>query len=82
MVRQAHHDVAATATTSFESQLEKLETIVRKLENGDLTLEQSLKAFEEGIGLARKCEKMLKETKGKVEKLVQNESNEWKEETL
>lgn len=52
----------------------KLEGIVRKLENGDLTLEESLKAFEEGVGLARLCEEQLQEAKGKIEKLVRNES--------
>ncbi|OGQ04522.1 MAG: exodeoxyribonuclease VII small subunit [Deltaproteobacteria bacterium RIFCSPLOWO2_01_44_7] len=57
----------------FETAVEKLESIVRKLENGDLTLEESLKAFEEGIGLARSCEKILKEAKGKVEQLIKKE---------
>lgn len=69
-------------TPSFESNLEKLEAIVKKLEGGDLTLEQSLKAFEEGVGLARKCEAMLKAAKGKVEKLVKTESGQWKTEEL
>lgn len=58
----------------FETAVEKLEQIVRKLEGGDLTLEESLKAFEEGIGLTRMCEKLLQEAKGKVEKLVKKES--------
>ena len=61
----------------FETAVEKLEGIVRKLENGDLTLEESLKAFEEGIGLARTCEKLLKEAKGKVEVLVKKEGGKW-----
>lgn len=58
-------------TPKFEVAVEKLEGIVRKLESGDLTLDESLKAFEEGIGLARTCENLLQEAKGKVEKLVQ-----------
>ena len=58
----------------FETAVEKLEQIVRKLEGGNLTLEESLKAFEEGIGLTRTCEKLLQEAKGKVEKLVKKES--------
>ena len=61
-------------TVKFETAVEKLEQIVRKLEGGDLTLEESLKAFEEGIGLSRICEKLLQEAKGKVEKLVKKES--------
>lgn len=58
----------------FETAVEKLEQIVRKLEGGELTLDESLKIFEEGIGLARSCEKLLQEAKGKVEKLVKKES--------
>lgn len=63
----------------FEAALAKLEEIVRKLENGNLTLEESLKSFEEGIKLARVCEKMLQEAKGKVEQLIQKESGKWEE---
>lgn len=61
-------------TVKFEAALENLEKIVRKLESGDLTLDDSLKAFEEGIALTRTCEKLLQEAKGKVEKLVKKES--------
>ncbi len=61
-------------TVKFEAALESLEKIVRKLESGDLTLDDSLKAFEEGIALTRTCEKLLQEAKGKVEKLVKKES--------
>ena len=64
-------------TVKFETAVQKLEAIVRKLEEGDLTLEESLKAFEEGIGLARTCEKLLKEAKGKVEVLVKKEGGKW-----
>lgn len=66
----------------FETALEKLEQIVRKLESGDLTLDESLTAFEEGIGLARTCEKLLQEAKGKVEKLVQKEGGKFVTEPL
>ncbi len=61
----------------FETAVQKLETLVRKLENGDLTLEESLKAFEEGISLTRACEKLLQEAKGKVEQLVKKEGGKW-----
>ena len=66
----------------FESAVEKLETIVRKLESGDLNLEESLKSFEEGIGLARVCEKLLQEAKGKVEQLIKKESGKWEKESF
>jgi len=70
--RQAQGRLSQRMATpiKFETTVEKLEGIVRKLENGDLTLEESLKAFEEGIGLARSCEKMLQAAKGKVEQLI------------
>ena len=67
-----------TTPLKFETAVEKLETLVRKLESGDLTLEESLKSFEEGIGLARVCEKLLNEAKGKVEQLIKKEEGEWK----
>jgi len=62
----------------FEAALEKLEAVVRKLEGGELTLEDSLKAFEEGIALTRQCEKTLQAAKGKVEKLLQTQTGDFK----
>jgi exodeoxyribonuclease VII small subunit len=55
---------------NFEDSLRKLETIVTQLEDGDLPLEQSLKLFEEGVGLAAICKKQLDEAEGKVEMLI------------
>lgn len=57
----------------FEKSLEQLEATVRKLEGGALTLDDSLKAFEEGIVWSRKCEAALTAAQGKVEKLIQKE---------
>ena len=54
----------------FESSLKKLEKIVSELEGGDLPLEKSIKAFEEGIKLTRHCQKMLNEAELKIKKLV------------
>ena len=45
------------AGRKFEEALERLEAIVKKLESGDLTLEESLKSFEEGTKLANFCNK-------------------------
>ncbi|MDX1386370.1 MAG: exodeoxyribonuclease VII small subunit [bacterium] len=60
------------APDSFEKSLEKLESIVEKLEEPDLSLDKSLKLFEDGIKQARHCEKKLTEAEGKVEKLIQD----------
>ena len=60
----------AEKSKDFESSLEKLEKIVSELEEGDLPLEKSIKAFEEGIKLTRHCQKLLTEAELKIEKLV------------
>jgi exodeoxyribonuclease VII small subunit len=54
----------------FERSLTELETIVEKLEQGDLTLDESLKQFERGVQLARTCQSALKEAEQKVEILL------------
>jgi exodeoxyribonuclease VII small subunit len=64
---------------SFELALSKLEEIVRHLEKGDLTLDDSLKAFEDGIKWSRMCEQKLNEAKGKVEMLVKDANGQMKE---
>jgi len=61
------------AVKKFEVSLEKLEDIVKKLEEGDLALDESLKLFEEGIKLSRLCTKQLEEAERKVEILLQSE---------
>ena len=43
-------------TLNFEASLKKLEQIVGKLEDGDISLEDSVKSFEEGIGLVKECQ--------------------------
>lgn len=67
---------------TFETALGKLEEIVRHLERGDLSLDDSLKAFEEGIKWSRTCEDRLSEAKKKVEMLVKSSGGELKETTF
>jgi len=57
---------------TFETALKNLEEIVLKMEEGDLSLDQSLQKFEEGIELVRFCEKSLQEADGRVEKLMKD----------
>ena len=59
------------AKLSFESALEKLEKIVEVLESGGLSLEQSLKKFEEGMKLSRYCTKELEETEKKISLILE-----------
>jgi exodeoxyribonuclease VII small subunit len=61
-------------TIPFEKTLSELEAIVQQLEKGDLSLEQSLKQFEKGIGLARQCQDTLTRAEQKVTLLSDNQS--------
>lgn len=55
---------------NFEKSINELETIVETMESEALSLEESLKLFEKGIGLTRDCQKALQEAEQKVEKLM------------
>jgi exodeoxyribonuclease VII small subunit len=59
------------AKKTFESALEKLEKITEELEDGELSLENSLKKFDEGIQLASFCTEQLSQAKAKVEMLLE-----------
>lgn len=63
---------------SFEESLKKLETIVDQLEKGDLSLEDSIKLFEEGVGLSAACKKELDEAEGKVQILMKQRDGSFK----
>lgn len=54
----------------FEESLGSLEKIVAQLESGDLPLERALEIFEDGVGLARRCQAQLEEAERKVEVLL------------
>lgn len=66
----------------FEDALGKLEKIVSKLEGGDLSLEESLKLFEEGIRLSHFCNQKLDEAEKRVEILVKDKNGRWKAEAF
>jgi exodeoxyribonuclease VII small subunit len=55
---------------TFEESLKKLESIVERMEKGELGLEESLKLFEEGVNLSTACKKELDEAEGKVQILI------------
>lgn len=58
-------------TTLFEDSLAELEQLVSQLEQGDISLEESLKSFERGVTLTRTCQKALQEAEQKVQILVE-----------
>lgn len=55
---------------TFENAMKRLEEIVSELEKGDLTLEESIKVYEEGIELNKFCSAKLEETEKKIKQLV------------
>lgn len=68
------------AEPKFEKDLEKLEQIVASLEEGGLPLDDSLKKFEEGVKLAKRCEKALSSAEKKIEILTKNAQGDLKAE--
>lgn len=68
------------AKESFEKDLKRLEEIVAKLEEGETTLDESMKLFEEGIKLSRLCSEKLDKAEKKVEILIRDEKGEVKTE--
>ncbi len=54
----------------FETELAELETLVETLEQGDISLEESLKLFERGVTLTRSCQKALQDAEQKVQILL------------
>lgn len=61
-----------TKPKHFEQSITELETIVARLERGDLDLEDALQQFEQGIHLARTCQTALRQAEQKIEKLSVN----------
>lgn len=55
---------------AFEEAMERLETIVTKLERGDLPLDKSLEAFEEGASYVKLCQKKLASAEMRIEKIM------------
>jgi exodeoxyribonuclease VII small subunit len=66
----------------FEKALEDLEKIVEAMESGELTLDQALKKYEEGVGLVRACQSKLTETEKKIEILTKSLDGSLKKEAF
>ncbi len=65
------------AEVKFEEALKKLEKIVEDLEKGDLSLDEALKKYQEGIELSRSCSSRLENAKKKIDVLVKNKKGEF-----
>ncbi|MFM9330323.1 exodeoxyribonuclease VII small subunit [Paenibacillus mesotrionivorans] len=62
---------AGESELSFEAAMERLETIVGRLENGDVPLEQAIELFQQGMKLSHLCGKKLEQVERKIEILVE-----------
>ena len=60
-----------TTTKTFENSVKELDAIVSKMESGELSLDESLKLFEQGVKLTRACQKTLADAEAKIEKLME-----------
>jgi exodeoxyribonuclease VII small subunit len=67
---------------SFEVALKRLEEVLDSLEHGDLNLEESVKAFEEGVALVRLCHGRLDEVERRVELLLKDEAGRFMTKTF
>ena len=63
--------VGAEENLTFEQGFEKLQIVVKQLESGELSLEDSLKAFEQGVRLTRLCQSRLSVAEQRIEVLTQ-----------
>jgi len=68
------------AADKFETSLKKLEDLVKRLESGDLSLDDALKAFEEGVKHAAICSAKLNEAEKKVELLLKQKDGSFRTE--
>jgi exodeoxyribonuclease VII small subunit len=59
---------------NFEEQLTQLETVVERLERGDLSLDESVRLFEDGMKLTSACKKELEQAEGRIQVLVEGKA--------
>ncbi len=70
------------AEKKFEEALNRLEEIVSKLEDGDITLDESIKVFKEGVELAKFCKEKLNSAEKQLKKLVKDEDGNFQLELI
>jgi exodeoxyribonuclease VII small subunit len=68
--------VKKTDEPTFEQALQQLESVVQRLEKGELPLEESLRLYEDGIRLSRLCHGKLEEAEGRIEMLLKDARGE------
>lgn len=70
------------SSSQFEESLEKLQSIVENLEKGEMSLQESLKAFEQGIQLSASCEKTLDAAEQRIEHILSDEPEHSRNQSL
>ena len=63
-------NIESTESYNFDSGLDELKSLVEKMESGGLGLQDSLKLFEQGVGISRRLFEILSQSEGKVEELL------------
>ena len=76
MTKKKSEEQSNDAEVDFESALKELETLVSRMESGELSLDASLKAFERGIELTRKCQSSLEAAELRVQTLTKDKELE------
>jgi exodeoxyribonuclease VII small subunit len=76
MAKEPKNQAADVAELPFEKALAELETIVQRLEKGDVALEESIQIYERGEALKRRCEALLREAEARVEKITRDANGE------
>lgn len=61
---------------TYEQQLQQLETLIKQLENGDLSLDQTLAAYEQGVALIRACQQQLEQAEQRIQLLAHGANGE------
>jgi exodeoxyribonuclease VII small subunit len=69
-------DLPLAESASFETSMLRLESLVEQLEAGELSLEDALRVFEEGVALTRQCGEKLSDAERRIEVLMQ-QGGEW-----
>ena len=72
----ADNNNADVKKLSFERALEELESIVKRLEDGKVALEESVTIYERGEALKRRCEELLRQAEARVDKITADSSGE------
>ncbi|MFL2526179.1 MAG: exodeoxyribonuclease VII small subunit [Candidatus Azotimanducaceae bacterium] len=72
MTKKKSEEQSNDAEVDFESALKELETLVSRMESGELSLDESLKAFERGVELTRKCQSSLEAAELRVQTLTKD----------